>query len=173
MRIIPLDMRLGDEHISLDRLEIVLVHIDHPLFDKPLRLASSWVGPRLRNKPPTYGVRSTWRNAEGEPYLYILMSAVVPDEVGLAPAAASLMVEVFDDETGPALLSTTEPATVHMALILGADPNDVQREWSDLDLTGAPMQGGDISLDLSKEARVEEPFPVERFTKDRYPGQHR
>lgn len=118
-------------------------------------------------------MRSSWRNPDGEPYLYIVMQAVVPDEVGDAPAAASILIEVFDDVTGPMLLSITEPATVHMALVLGSDPDDVKREWLDLDLVGAPIADGDVTLDLSKEPRTAEPFPVERFTKDRYPGQHR
>lgn len=171
-RLVPLNMRLADEAISLDALEILLIIIDHPLMDEPLRLASSWTV-RLQNKPVTYGVRSTWRTGDGKPFLFVLINAIVPDEVGDAPAAANLMIEVFDDETGPMLLSTTEPATVHMALVLASDPDTPEREWLDLELVGSEIADGDMTLDLSKEPRTDEPFPWRRFSRHGYPGQHR
>lgn len=168
-----LNNRIDHEKMVGEVLEILLLVIDHRLLDEPVRLSTDPTE-RFSFDPLTYGTRSAWRAPEGEraEYEFIVVMARVPDDTSGAPAAAQLVIEMHDDRLGELLLSTIEPAIVHMALVTSDDPDNPERQWADLEIIGVDIEGGDISFTLSRDPTAEYPFPARRKVRDRFPGMH-
>ncbi|TIT04734.1 MAG: hypothetical protein E5W85_31025 [Mesorhizobium sp.] len=172
MRRVSLNARLAIDQVATDELEVVLVMIEHPLLDAPVRLSSDNAD-RISVEPLMYGTRSTWRTADGSPFLFIMLDALVPDEEDDAPAQASLVLEILESGIADILTSTTVQATCHMAIVLASSPDTVEAEWVGLLMTGAEGDSGQVSLKFSMEPITEEPYPADRMTKERFPGLHR
>ncbi|RWB61024.1 MAG: hypothetical protein EOQ42_20260 [Mesorhizobium sp.] len=172
MRRVSLNARFAIDQVATDELEVVLVIIDHPLLDTPVRLSSDNAD-RISVEPLMYGTRSTWRTEGGSPFLFIMLDALVPDEEDDTPAQASLVMEILDSDIADMLTSTTVPATCHMAIVLASSPDNVEAEWIGLQMTDAPGDSGEVNLKFSMEPITEEPYPADRMTKERFPGLHR
>ncbi|MER9047585.1 DUF1833 domain-containing protein [Mesorhizobium sp. M0923] len=172
MRRVSLNMRLALDVVATDELEVVLVIIEHPLLDAPVRLSSDNAD-RLSVEPLEYGTLSTWRTPDGSPFKHVMLDALVPDEEDDAPAQASLVLEILDSDIADILTSTTVQATCHMAVVLASSPDTVEAEWIGLLMTGADGDSGQVSLKFSMEPIDSEPYPADRMTKERFPGLHR
>ena len=173
MRRVSLNARAAQDRQATDEIEVALVVIEHPDLDAPIRLSSDTGPTYLSAEPLMYGTRSTWRTADGSPFYFVMMDALVPDDKDDAPAQASLVLEVLDSDIGTVLTSTTTPATCHMAIVLASSPDLVEAEWVGLQMTGAEIDSGQATLQFSMEAIDEEPYPADRMTKERFPGLHR
>lgn len=110
---------------------------------------------------------------DGEPFLFTMMDAIVPDEKDDAPSQASLVLEILDSAVGEILTSTTVQAICHMAVVMASSPKTVEGEWSDLKMTSADVDAGQAVLRFSTESLYDEPWPADRMTKERFPGLHR
>ncbi|MER8817166.1 DUF1833 family protein [Mesorhizobium sp. M0074] len=172
MRRVSLNARLALDQVATDELEVVLVIIEHPLLDTPVRLSSDNAD-RISVEPLMYGTRSTWRTEDDSPFLFIMLDALVPDEEDDAPAQASLVLEILDSDIADILTSTTVQATCHMAIVLASSPDNVEAEWIGMLMTGADGDSGQVSLKFSMEPITEEPYPADRMTKERFPGLHK
>lgn len=172
MRRVSLNARLAQDRIATDELEVVLVMIEHPLLDTPVRLSSDNAD-RISVEPLFYGTLSTWRTNDGSPFLFIMLDALVPDDEDDAPAQASLVLEILDSDIADILTSTTVQATCHMAIVLASSPDIVEAEWIGMLMTGADGDSGQVSLKFSMEQIAEEPYPADRLTKERFPGLHK
>ncbi|TIY07279.1 MAG: hypothetical protein E5V16_21390, partial [Mesorhizobium sp.] len=60
MRRVSLNARLAIDQVATDELEVVLVMIEHPLLEEPVRLSSDNAD-RISVEPLMCGTRSTWR----------------------------------------------------------------------------------------------------------------
>ncbi|MER9546499.1 DUF1833 domain-containing protein [Mesorhizobium sp. M0437] len=172
MRRVSLNARLALDQVATDELEVVLVIIEHPLLDAPVRLSSDNAD-RISVEPLMYGTRSTWRTDDGSPFLFIMLDALVPDEEDDAPAQASLVLEILDSDIADILTATTVQATCHMAIVLASSPDNVEAEWIGLLMTGADGDSGQVSIKFSMEPITGEPYPADRMTKERFPGLHK
>ncbi|MER8964498.1 DUF1833 domain-containing protein [Mesorhizobium sp. M0808] len=172
MRRVSLNARLAIDQVATDELEVVLVIIEHPLLETPVRLSSDNAD-RISVEPLMYGTCSNWRTNDGSAFLFVMLDALVPDEEDDAPAQASLVLEILDSDIADILTSTTVQATCHMAIALASSPDNVEAEWIGLLMTGADGDSGQVSLKFSMEPITEEPFPADRMTKERFPGLHK
>lgn len=172
MRRVSLNARLAQDRDASDDLDVVLVIITHPDLDEPIRLSSDNTD-RLSLEPLMYGTRSTWRTPDGEPFLFIMMDALVPDEKDDAAAAASLVIEILDSSLAEILTSTTVPAICAMAIVQASAPDYVNAEWTGMQMNDSEGDSGQAVLRFSVEPLQDEWFPADRMTKDRMPGLHR
>lgn len=172
MRRVSLNARLALDQVATDELEVVLVIIEHPLLDAPVRLSSDNAD-RISVEPLMYGTRSTWRTGDGSPFLFVMLDALVPDEQDDAPAQASLVLEILDSDIADILTATTVQATCHMAIVLASSPDNVEAEWIGLLMTSADGDSGQVSIKFSMEPITGEPYPADRMTKERFPGLHK
>ena len=145
--------------------------IDHGSLSAPVRLSTDPTE-RLSAEPPIYGTRSTWMDAdpETEPYLFTLVSADLPGDQEDAPASATIVLENVDNGIAAVLRSIIDRATVHMAVVLASSPDLVEMECRDLRLISADGDAGEVSLALSRAPIEDETVPMDRFTRDRFPG---
>lgn len=174
MSLVNLNARTDHNKMVGEVLEILLLVIEHRLFDEPIRLSTDPGNEPLTIEPLVYGVRSAWRAPEGEraEYIFIVINARVPDDTSGAPAAAQLAIEMHDDRLADLLLSTIEPATVHMAMVTSDNLDEPERQWFDLEIESVDIAGGDITFTLSRDPTAELPYGAFRKVRDRFPGMH-
>lgn len=172
MRRISLNARAAQDAVASDEVEVLLIRITHPDLAEPLRLSSD-ATTRITSDPLTYGTRSSWGGVDGAVYWFVLASTMLPDDTDDAPAAATIIVEAVDHDIAAALRSTTQRATVAMAVVLAATPDVVEAEWTNLSLVSAEGDAGEIRLSISRDPITSEPWPARRMTRAAFPGLHR
>lgn len=174
MRRASLNARLLATQTYSSEIEVVLFCFEHDALDAPIRISTDPTE-RLTSDPLTYGTRSTWSDADPvtEPYYYVVASAELPSDLEDAPSAASLVLENVSRDMVALLRSFTGRAKVHMAVVLASSPDVVEVEYRDLKLVSADGDAGEITLQISRAPIEEESVPMDRFTKDRFPGLYR
>ena len=105
-----------------------------------------------------------------EPFLFILASTDIPSDLEDAPAAANIIVENVDCDIAALLRSFTDRPKVHMAVVLAGSPDFVEVEFRGMVMVAADGNAGSVSLQVSRAPVEEESVPMDRFTKDRFPG---
>ena len=154
--------------------EIALFVFEHPTLDAPLRLSTDPTE-RISSDPLAYGTRSTWDGADKstDPYLFVLMSAEVPGDQEDTPAAPVIVLENVDNDIAALLRSFTDMATVHMAVVLASSPDFVEVEYRGMKLLSADGNAEEVRLSIGHRPIEDEGVPMDRFTKDRFPGMYR
>ncbi|SDX90516.1 hypothetical protein SAMN05444336_112124 [Albimonas donghaensis] len=156
---------------SSAEVEVALFVIEHPSLASPVRLSTDPTE-RLSADPLIYGTRSSWfgANKVTEPYLFVLVSAELPGDQDDAPAAATLVLESVDNDIAKLLRSFTDRPVIHMAVVLASSPDLVEMECRDLRIVAAEGDAGQVSLTLTRAPIEDETVPMDRFTRDRFPG---
>jgi len=171
MRRVSLNARTAFDAPTTAEIEIALIMIEHPDLDAPVRLSTD-PSERLSVEPLMYGTRSTWMDSDpaNEPFLFILASTDIPSDLEDAPAAASIIIENVDSDIAGLLRSFTDRPIVHMAVVLASSPDLIEVEFRGMVMTGSSGNAGEISIEISRAPIEEESVPMDRFTKDRFPG---
>ncbi|AWI83071.1 hypothetical protein CEW88_04975 [Alloyangia pacifica] len=174
MRRVSLNARTAFDAATTSEVEVVLFQFEHSALPAPIRISTDPTV-RLSADPLMYGTRSTWlgSNPTTEPFLFVLASAELPGDQEDAPPAAQLVLENVDNRIADQLRSVVRRATVHMAVVLASSPNDVEVEYRNLKLISSEGDAGEITLQVSRQPIEEEVVPMDRFTRDRFPGLHR
>lgn len=172
MRRLSLNARTAHDAAATDEVEVVLMRISHPDLETPVRLSTDPTE-RISVEPLVYGTRSTWAGgAVDTPYLFVIASAVLPDDQEDAPPVATIALEVVDRDMAAVLRSTTTRATVDVATVLASSPDEVESEWWGLELIGVDGDAGEIRLQVGREPLDQEPWPARRMTREAFPGLH-
>lgn len=152
-------------------IDVVLIEITHPDLDAPLRLSTDNTE-IISDEPRIYGTRSTWRGADSatDPYLWIVASAVLPDDAEDAPAQAQIVLENLDSRMIEVLRSYTDMATVAIAVVEAATPNLIEAEWHGMLLSTSEGTSAEITISLSRDEIELEHFPAGRMTRQKFPG---
>jgi hypothetical protein len=150
---------------------VALFIIEHSLLDAPIRLSTDPTE-RVSIDPLMYGTRSGWMGSDPatEPYLFVLASTEVPSDKEDAPAAATLVLENVNNDIAVLLRSFGDLATIHMAVVLAASPDVIEVEYRNLKIISANGTAAQVSLSISRTPIEDEATPMDRFTKDRFPG---
>jgi hypothetical protein len=146
---------------------VVLATITHPDLVAPVRLSSDPTV-RLSVEPLRYGTISN-----GETYEFVMMSAVLPDQIRGQSPRASLVFENVAADSAKILRSITSPARISIDLVLASSPDVVEESDTDLLATRGGYDADRITLDISREPFTAEPWPSGRMTQARFPGLHR
>ena len=171
MRRVSLNARTAELGPTTDEVEVALFMITHPDLAKPIRLSTDPTE-RLSEDPLVYGTRSTWMdsNPVTEPFSFFLASAQLPSDLEDAPAAATIVLENVDNDIAILMRSFTDRPTIHMAVVLASSPDLIEIEYRDLKIVGSDGNAGEVTLSMSRAPIEDETVPMDRFTKDRFPG---
>lgn len=174
MRRVSLNARSAFDAATSDEVEIVLLQFEHSALAEPIRVSTDPTM-RLATDPLMYGTRSSWMDADPltEPFLFVLASAELPGDQEDAPPAAQIVLENVDNRIAEQLRSVVRRATVHMAVVLASSPDLPEVEYRNLKLMTAEGDASEITLQISRQPIEEEVVPMDRFTRDRFPGLHR
>lgn len=171
MRRVSLNARTAFDSFSTDEVEVVLLYIQHPDLDAPLRLSTDPTE-RLSTEPLLYGTRSNWMGSDPatEPFVFVLASAELPGDLEDAPASAVLVIDNVGQEVVEILRSFIDRPTVSMAVVLSSSPDVIEVEFQGMVMMGSEGNASEISVSLSRAPIEDETVPMDRFTKDRFPG---
>ena len=124
---------------------------------------------RLSVEPLRYGTTSN-----GQEYKFVLMSVAWPDDQDGAPPMTSLVFANVVENMAAVARSVTPgtQADVVMSLVLTSDPDAVEESYV-MKATGSTYSALQVSLAISREPLETEPYPAQRMTKQRFPGQFR
>lgn len=156
---------------STHAVEVVLLMITHPLLTSPIRLSTDPTT-RLSYDPLSYGTRSTWRgsNPVSEPFHFIVASADLPGDQEEVPTAARIVLENLHQDIGALLRSFTDWATIDIAVVMADTPNLVELQYLGLKIIAADGDLSQIVISAGRPALEDETVPMDRMTKDRFPG---
>ena len=124
---------------------------------------------RLSSDPLRYGTISNEQE-----YQFVLMSMAWPDDQEGNPPKTALVFENVTEDMAAVARGVTPgtQADVVMKLVLSSDPDEVEETYA-MKATGATYNAQQVSLEVSREPIEMEPWPAQRMTKERYPGQFR
>lgn len=164
MRTLSLNFREAMHAQQTDVVPIVLLLIEHPDLDEPVRLSSDPTT-RIEDSPPLYGTVS-----QGETWLFLPFQLVWPDEKDDAAPVQKLQIENIDRGLVTLLRNTITPALVQAFIVLSNALDDVEIEGAPFDLTSADYDANTITMTLNIDALAVEPFPSGSFTPAAFPG---
>lgn len=133
------------------------------------RYLSSHPTERLSTEPLRYGTIS-----EAREYEFVLMSMAWPDDQEGSPPRSTLVFENVVEDMAAAARGVTPGTQAHvvMKLVMSSDPDTVEETYV-MKATGSTYSAQQVTLDVSREPIETEPWPAQRMTKERYPGQFR
>jgi len=143
---------------------IVLATIDHDDLDAPIRLSSDSTQ-RITTDPLVYGTVSN-----GQTYYFSLMTAVLPHDEEERPIGVSLVFENVTSDIVSQIRSILTPIEVDLSLVMSSAPDTVEMQFTDLFSTKFSWNSGTLTLDISREPLISEPWPCHRKIKQWYPG---
>ena len=163
-RTLSLTVREAANADHTGEVPIVLVVIDHDDLDAPIRLSSDPTE-RLSIDPLRYGTVH-----DGEEYEFVLMSAIVPDDVEDKPASVSLSFENVVADMASIIRAVRSPPTVTLRTVLASAPDDIEIEYTGLMGIRGSYDPSSVTLDASREPISAEPWPGQHMTQHRFPG---
>ncbi|QXN67991.1 hypothetical protein [Microcystis phage Mwe-Yong1] len=169
MRKLSLNARAAHDGTSSAEVEVALVRIVHPETQAVIRLSSDPTE-RLSAEPLTYGTRSTWLTDDGSPFLFVLISVLLPDDKEEAPGAAQMVLDAVDESTARLLRSTVRRATMDVAVVLAASPDRVEAQFRNFRLINAEGNDQQITLSYTRDQMTGEPWPAGRMSREWFPG---
>lgn len=171
MRLVSLNARTAYDAATTDEVEVALFVFTHPTLSAPVRLSTDPTE-RLSTEPLAYGTRSMWMDADPatDPYQFVLASAAMPEDHEDGPGAAEIVLDNVDARLAETLRAITNRATVHMAIVFASSPDVIEAEFRNLSLMSADADIDRIVLQISRQPIEEESVPMDRFTKQRFPG---
>jgi len=169
-----INARTAHDAATTDAVEVALFTIDHPSLDAPVRLSTDPTE-RLSDAPLMYGTRSNWFGADPalEPFLFVLASTDLPSDLEDVPAAATIVLSNVDNRIAETLRSFTNRPTISMAVVMADSPNDIEVEFRGMMMIGSSGNAGEVTIEMSRAPVEEETVPMDRFTKQRFPGIYR
>ena len=120
---------------------------------------------RLSSDPPVYGTQS-----RGNDYLYLPIDLTLPiDAEGRIPSAV-LKIDNVDQQLVDLVRSIDTPASCKIELVYASDPDTVEIEWDEMVTREASYDATTVSLTISYEALMGQPFPDHDYGKYNFPG---
>lgn len=170
-RIVSMSVRAAEDAEFRQIVETALLVIEHPDLPKPFLVSSDNAVLFSRN-PYVRGTLSRWRSEDGKParFLFVSIAVVVPDESEAVPSNGSLIVDVRDTEICDLLFASCEPATIHLAIVQSNTPDVIEHEIPDVPVLTAETDYGIIKLTFGEEDYLNESVPVDRTTRQKFPG---
>ncbi|MCT4554625.1 MAG: hypothetical protein N4A53_08060 [Pelagimonas sp.] len=163
-----LNSRLAAHDPFTDELRIMLMQFEHPDLPAPIRLSTDPTE-RLSADPLSYGTRSTWMGAD-TPFLFVLASWETLSDFEDAPRSARIVIENVDSAIATLLRSVSTRPRAHIAEVLASSPDQIELEARGLYLQAANGNAGEVPLILTRDPIELETVPMDRFTKNRFPG---
>lgn len=164
MRTLSLDMRRAMTAEQTGALPIWLLTVEHPDLPAPIRLSSDATA-RLSVEPLVYGTVS-----RGHEYLYVGLTAQVPEDRAEASPALTIGIEGASDQVRQILEATTAPAAATLELVMEAAPDVVEDAYGGFRVIAGSYDQAKGQITLGLPDLSVEPWPAGRFVPSYFPG---
>lgn len=139
---------------STDEAFFVLLTIDHPALESPLRVC----------------LNSVNIDSRGSTFYAYPFDIALPDDEASRPERARISIDNVYRDLVPGLRSMQTPATVLIEVILASDPDTVEASFPGFVLRNIEYNALTISGDLALDDLESEPYPADIFDPHRWPG---
>lgn len=142
----------------------VLLTITHPDLPAPIYLSSDPTI-AISTVPVIYGTLSRGNN-----HIFVPMSITLPDDKDDTLSQAKLAISNVEREMIVAVRTTSTPAQVAVELVRAASPNTVEIDYPVMDLVSAEADASTITLTLSMDSMLAEPYPADTLSPAGFPS---
>lgn len=143
---------------------VVLITIDHPSLDAPLRFSSDPTT-RLSDDPLLYGTVS-----RGETFYFVPVKVALPDEQDRSPEAKLTLDNISRDTIALIRAAVSPPPTALLEVVLAATPDVVEASFADFTVSKATSDAQQVEIELTFDTLGAEPVPAMKFDPGRFPG---
>lgn len=147
---------------------VVLMEISHPSFATVY--VSSNPTTRVSTEPLTYKTVSN-----GIDYIYVPFTLQIPDDNDdQAPSTRFAIENISRDLVGQirSVDITQGRATVTIKLCLASDPDFIEVEFPEFDITSAGFNANAVIIEAQIDAMTDIPYPSHTFNPAWFPGLH-
>lgn len=147
-----------------NQIVVVLLTITHPDLASPIYLSSDPTT-AISTVPVVYGTTS-----RSNIYTFVPMSVTLPDDKDDSPPQAKLALSNVSREMIVAVRSVESPASIKIELVRAAAPNTVEIAYPPVDLISADADASTITLTLSSDSMLAEPYPADTIAPASFPS---
>lgn len=167
MTVLSLNARSQMTAEHRDGVPIWLFTFTHPALEAPIRLSSDPTR-RLSIDPYLLGTLS-----RGMQFLWVPGDLTLPADDEDAPPQIRLIVDALDRTIFDVIRASRAPAAAKIEHVWSFSPNLVEMTLDHLEVTSAPYDETQVTINLSQESFWGEGWPSGRFTPTWFPGLHR
>ena len=148
-----------------DEVFVVLVTLDSDELDEPVRICSDPLTQFPLLGDDIYGLVSN-----GDTFLFLPFEIWLPRDDKTGTVSAKISIENVDRRLVETARSVTRPVNVKMQCVLASDPDVIELEFDNFQLSNVKYDVMIIEGDLTLNYWGLEPFPSNRFTPSNFPG---
>jgi hypothetical protein len=143
---------------------IVLVTLTHPDTAEIVRLCDGWTV-RLSDDPLMYGTVS-----RGNTFTFVRMDVRPPVLSREAPRRGRLILDNVGREQVALIRTYHRPAQLFIELVLGSDPDTVERIWPIMDVRVIDYDASSMEFEMEFLPFATESYPVDVYNPSTFPG---
>lgn len=148
-----------------DEVFIILVTLDSDELTDPIRICSDPL-----EKLPLLGDDIYGLVSNGDTYLFLPFDIWLPRDDRTGTVSAKLSIENIDRRVIETARSVTKPISVRMQCILASDPDTIELDFDNFQLSNVKYDVMTVDGDLTLNYWGLEPFPSNTFTPSNFPG---
>ena len=137
-----------------DEVPIVLITIDHPDFDNPVRVTNN----------------SSDVTSNGDVYLQAAFDFEFPTNKEGQIVEARIGLDNVDRSIVQTIRGIASPPTINFQMVLASAPNTVEIQSTDFDLVDVQYDALKVTARFTQENFQKEPFPGDIFSPSAFPG---
>lgn len=133
---------------------LVLLTLDHPDLEEPIRITSDAVETLSR----------------GQSFIAFPFDIIIPDDTESASPRARITIDNVDRTITASIRAMTAAASVTIEIVRAADPDTVEAAFPGFQLINVVYDALTVSGDLAIEDFTAEPWPAAVFSPAGFPG---
>lgn len=148
-----------------DAVFVVLITLSSDELTDPIRLCSDPYEPL-----PAYGDDIYGMTSNGDDYIFVPFEISLPRDDKSGTVSAKLSIENVDRRIIETARSVTKPVTVKMQCVLNSDPDTIELEFDNFQLSNVKYDVMAVEGELTLNYWGLEPFPSYTFTPANFPA---
>lgn len=148
-----------------DEVFVVLVTLDSEELTEPIRICSD-----PKEKFDDLGDEIYGISSNGDRYIFIPFDIWLPRDDRTGTVSAKLSIENLDRRIIETARSVTRPVSVRMQCVLASDPDTIELDFDNFQLSNVKYDVMSVDGDLTLNYWGLEPFPSNTFTPANFPG---
>ncbi|MCQ8781727.1 DUF1833 family protein [Mangrovibrevibacter kandeliae] len=108
--------------------------------------------------------------SRGKAYGFFPMAPALPEDAEDAAPVVQIALDNVGQEMTDLLQSTTSPAIVTIEVVAASSPDVVEMTLPEMQLTSVDVDAHQVTLSLTVDPLMQEPFPADNFTPASFPS---
>lgn len=148
-----------------DEVFVTLVTLDSDELDEPIRICDDPFMALIGYGDDVYGIQSN-----GNDFIFMPFEIWLPRDDKTGTVSAKMSIENTDRRIVRVARGVTRPINVKMQCVLASDPDTIEIEFDNFELSNVKYDVMSVDGDLTLNYWGLEPFPSWCFTPSNFPG---